>query len=212
MDFTFAIRALITFFTVIDPLGLVPVTLVILANNNKAGKTQIITRAVIISALVIAVFAILGKLLIQSLGIGLYAFNIAGGILLFLIALEMLFGRTPGTKETPIEEKEAISRNDASVFPLAIPMIAGPGTIATTILFADSASSNIFNIFTLAFVILICLTFAWIAMDKSSLVIKLIGKTGVSVFSRILGMLLAALAVQFILNGIETFLKINGFI
>lgn len=212
MDFTFAIRALITFFTVIDPLGLVPVTLVILANNNKAQKTKIITRAVIISALVIAVFAVLGKLLIQALGIGLYAFNIAGGILLFLIALEMLFGRTPGTKETPIEEKEAISRNDVSVFPLAIPMIAGPGTIATTILFADSASSNIFNIFTLIFVITICLFAAWVAMEKSSIIIKLIGKTGVSVFSRILGMLLAALAVQFILNGVETFLKINGLI
>ena len=212
MDITFALRAFITFFTVIDPLGLVPVTLVILANNSVKERKEIITRAVIIGALVIALFALVGKVLIQSLGIGLYAFNIAGGVLLFLIALEMLFGRTPETKTTAEEEKEAIAKNDVSVFPLAIPMIAGPGTIATTILFADSASSNIYNVFAVIAAIAFTLFVAWLAMEKSKMIIKIIGKTGVAVFSRILGILLAALAVQFILNGIQTFLKLNGII
>ena len=212
MDITFALRAFITFFTVIDPLGLVPVTLVILANNSVKERKEIITRAVIIGALVIALFALVGKVLIQSLGIGLYAFNIAGGVLLFIIALEMLFGRTPETKTTAEEEKEAIAKNDVSVFPLAIPMIAGPGTIATTILFADSASSNIYNVFAVIAAIAFTLFVAWLAMEKSKMIIKIIGKTGVAVFSRILGILLAALAVQFILNGIQTFLKLNGII
>jgi multiple antibiotic resistance protein len=212
MNITFALKTFITFFTVIDPLGLVPVTLVILANNSRKQRTKIITRAVIIGALVIATFALIGKVLIESLGIGLYAFNIAGGILLFLISLEMLFGRTPGTRETAQEEKEAIAKNDVSVFPLAIPMIAGPGTIATTILFADSASSNVFNILVVITAIIFCLIVAWIAMEKSSLIMKVIGRTGILVFSRILGILLAALAVQFILNGIEVFLKLNRLI
>jgi len=212
MNMAFVLKTFITFFTVIDPLGLVPVTLVILANNNRKQRTQIITRAVIISAFVIAAFALIGKVLIESLGIGLYAFNIAGGILLFLIALEMLFGRTPGTRETVQEEKEAIAKNDVSVFPLAIPMIAGPGTIATTILFANSAASNVFNILVVIAAIIFCLFVAWIAMEKSALIIKFIGRTGIHVFSRILGILLAALAVQFILNGVQAFLKLNGLI
>lgn len=212
MDITFALRTFITFFTVIDPLGLVPVTLVILANHSAKERKQIITRAVVISALIITLFALLGKMLIQSLGIGLYAFNIAGGILLFLISLEMLFGRIPETRTTEEEEKEAISKNDVSVFPLAIPMIAGPGTIATTILFADSASSSVVNIVVVIAVIIFCLFVAWIAMEKSSIIMRIIGKTGISVFSRILGILLAALAIQFILNGIQTYLKLNGLI
>ncbi len=212
MDISLITKTFITFFTVIDPLGLVPVVIVILANNNPKDRKKIITRAVIISALVIFVFALLGKFLIESLGIGLYAFNIAGGVLLFLIALDMLFGRTPGTRETPIEEKEAISSSDVSVFPLAIPMIAGPGTIATTILFTDNASGNNMNILILAVVLILILFIAWVVMIKSSLIMKLIGRTGILVFSRILGIILAALAVQYILNGIQTFLKLNGFI
>lgn len=212
MDISFLAKTFITFFTVIDPLGLVPVALVILANNTPKERGKIITRAVIISALVIFVFALLGKFLIESLGIGLYAFNIAGGVLLFLIALDMLFGRTPGTRETPIEEKEAISSSDVSVFPLAIPMIAGPGTIATTILFTDNASGNNMSIFILAVVLILILFIAWIVMIKSSVIMKVIGRTGILVFSRILGIILAALAVQYVLNGIQTFLKLNGLI
>jgi multiple antibiotic resistance protein len=105
MDLTYILKVFITFFTVIDPLGLVPVTIVILANNTKKERKQIILNAVIIGALVIFLFAFVGKILIEALGISLYAFNIAGGILLFLIAIEMLFGRTPGTRETKEEEK-----------------------------------------------------------------------------------------------------------
>lgn len=212
MDISFIIKTFITFFTVIDPLGLVPVVLVILANNSVKERKRIITRAIIIGAFVIFSFALLGKLLIESLGIGLYAFNIAGGVLLFLIALDMLFGRTPGTRETPIEEKEAISSSDVSVFPLAIPMIAGPGTIATTILFADNASGNNLNFLILAIVLIFILLISWIVMIKSSLIMKLIGRTGILVFSRILGVILAALAVQYVLNGVQTYLKLNGFI
>ena len=210
MDFSFILRTFITFFTVIDPLGLVPVTLVILRHHNREQRKQTITKAVVISALVITVFALVGKIIIQSLGIGLYAFNIAGGVLLFLIALEMLFGRTPETRESAQDEKEAVSKPDVSVFPLAIPMIAGPGTLATTILFADSAAGNIFNIAAVILAIIFCLFVAWLVMDKSGVIMKLIGRTGISVFSRILGILLAALAVQFILNGIQTYLKLNG--
>ena len=90
----------------------------------------------------IAFFALVGRFLLHSLGINLYAFNIAGGVLLFLVAVDMLFGRQSGARETRQEEEEALTKEDISVFPLAIPLIAGPGTIATTILYVGEASTN----------------------------------------------------------------------
>lgn len=129
----FTIQALVTFFTIIDPVGLAPIFIGLTAHQSDAQRQRVVTRAVLISAGIIAFFALVGRFLLNSLGINLYAFNIAGGALLFLVAVDMLFGRPSGTRETQQEEEEAMTREDISVFPLAIPMIAGPGTIATTI-------------------------------------------------------------------------------
>ena len=98
------------------------------------------TRATLLSAAIIAFFALVGRVLLDRLGISLYAFDMAGGVLLFLVAVDMLFGRPSGTRETKAESDEAMTREDISVFPLAIPIIAGPGTIATTILYVDLAT------------------------------------------------------------------------
>src|SRR2546421_4201966 len=139
---TFTISAFVTFFTVIDPVGLAPVVVGLTAHLNDAQRNTIITRATVISAIIIAFFALVGRFLLDRLGISLYAFNIAGGVLLFLVAVDMLFGRPSGARETKTESEEAMTREDISVFPLAIPMIAGPGTIATTILYVDIATPN----------------------------------------------------------------------
>src|SRR5437588_4170535 len=139
---TFTISAFVTFFTVIDPVGLAPVVVALTAHLSEAQRNLIVTRAVIISAGVIAFFALVGRFLLDRLGINLYAFDIAGGALLFLVAVDMLFGRQSGARETKAESEEALTREDVSVFPLAIPMIAGPGTIATTILYVDLATPH----------------------------------------------------------------------
>lgn len=205
----FTIRAFVTFFTIIDPVGLAPVVIALTANLNDVQRSIIVTRAVIISAIIIAFFALVGRFLLDRLGISLYAFNMAGGALLFLVAVDMLFGRSSGARETKTEQEEAATREDISVFPLAIPMIAGPGTIATTILYVDLAAPNIFDLLSVAAAIISALFVAWLVMRSSMWIIRHVGRTGILVLSRILGILLAALAIQFILNGIGAFVQLN---
>jgi MarC family integral membrane protein len=108
--FAFTISAFVTFFTIIDPIGLAPIVVGLTAQFPTAQRNQIVTRAVIISALIIAFFGLVGRFLLDRLGIGLYAFNIAGGALLFLVAVDMLFGRQSGARETKEEEAEALTR------------------------------------------------------------------------------------------------------
>ena len=201
ISLAFTISAFVTFFTIIDPIGLVPVVLGLTAPYSDTQRKTIITAAIIVF------FAVVGRFLLQQLGIALYAFNIAGGVLLFLVAIDMLFGRSSGARETPAEEEEARTREDISVFPLAIPMIAGPGTIATTILYVGQASSNAISLLAVAAAIVSALVIAWLTMSSSTLIMRYIGKTGIMVLSRILGILLAALAVQFVLDGITLFLQ-----
>ncbi|QBD79158.1 NAAT family transporter [Ktedonosporobacter rubrisoli] len=207
---TFTISAFVTFFTIIDPVGLAPIVLGLTSQLDNAQRNSIITRAVLISAVIIAFFAFVGRFLLDRLGIQLYAFNIAGGALLFLVAVDMLFGRQSGARETKAEQEEALTREDISVFPLAIPMIAGPGTIATTILYVGLATPNPLNLLSVAAAIASSLLAAWIVMRSSSWIINHVGRTGILVLSRLLGILLAALAVQFIFNGISAFTHMEG--
>jgi multiple antibiotic resistance protein len=205
----FTIRAFVTFFTIIDPVGLAPVVIGLTAHLNDAQRSTVVTRAIVISAVIIAFFALAGRFLLDRLGINLYAFNIAGGALLFLVAIDMLFGRQSGTRETKAEADEALTREDISVFPLAIPMIAGPGTITTTILFVGLAAPNALDLLSVAGAIISALFVAWLVMRGSMWIVRRIGRTGILVLSRILGILLAALAIQFILNGIAAFAHIK---
>src|SRR5215470_17353806 len=202
---TFTISAFVTFLTIIDPVGLAPVVVALTAHLSEAQRKLIITHATLISAAIIAFFALIGRFLLDRLGINLYAFDIAGGLLLFLVAVDMLFGRQSGARETKAESEEAMTREDVSVFPLAIPLIAGPGTIATTILYVDLATPNILYMLSVAAAISSTLIVAWLVMRSSMWIVRRVGRTGILVLSRILGILLAALAIQFILNGIVLF-------
>ncbi len=194
------------FLTVINPIGLAPVVAGLTAHLQPAQRNAIVTRAIFIGAGIILFFAVVGRFLLDGLGIQLSAFNIAGGALLFMIAVDMLFGRPSGTKETKEEQEEAMTREDISIFPLAIPMIAGPGTLATTILPVGQASSHPLNLLAVGAAIFCTLLLAWLAMRSCTQIMKYIGKTGILVLSRLLGILLAALAIQFILHGIDAFL------
>jgi len=209
---TFTISAFVTFFTVIDPVGLAPVVVALTAHLSEAQRKLIITRATLISAGIIAFFALVGRFLLDRLGINLYAFDIAGGLLLFLVAVDMLFGRQSGARETKAEAEEAMTREDISVFPLAIPLIAGPGTIATTILYVDLAAPHPLELLAVAAAISSTLLVAWLVMRSSIDIIRLFGRTGILVLSRILGILLAALAIQFILNAVVLFLQVHKFV
>lgn len=205
----FFFKALVALVTVVDPVGLVPVVLGLTAGFTPQIRTLIVVRSVVIASIIIAFFGLFGHILFTSLGVTPEAFSIAGGALLFLVAIDMLFGRQSGTRETPREQREQRSREDLniSVFPLAIPMIAGPGTITTVILLVDSASGELTSYAAIAAATALTLVAALLAMLISTQIQKRIGTTGILVIGRVLGMLLAAVALQFILNGISGFVQ-----
>ena len=202
---TFFVKALVALFTIVDPVGLVPVVLALTVGMTPPERTLVILRATIIAGIVIAIFGVFGQLIFSSLGVTSEAFSIAGGALLFLVAFDMLFGRQSGTRETRREAREALTREDISVFPLAIPMIAGPGTITTIILLVSNAGADPIQLSLVGIAALITLATSLLTMLVSAQIQKRIGTTGILVLSRVLGMLLAAVALQFILNGIAEF-------
>jgi multiple antibiotic resistance protein len=200
------LRAVVSLLTVVDPVSLAPILLGLTAGMTAQARNRVVTKAVLIAAGIIAFFAVLGPVLLAALGITPAAFGIAGGALLFLIAIDMLFGRPSGARETAREEREAQERQDVSVFPLAIPLIAGPGTVTTVLLLAAEAGSHPAGWALLAAAAAVALGAAWLAMRLSGLVQRVLGATGVLVLARVLGMLLAALSVQFVLDGVGRYL------
>ncbi|HEY8297405.1 MAG TPA: MarC family protein [Candidatus Baltobacteraceae bacterium] len=202
MDVRFAATAFATAFTIIDPLGMIPLTLAATARTHVDKRREIVDQAVLVGAGVILVMGLVGRAILNYLGITLPAFTIAGGILLFLIAIDMLFARPTGAKRTPDEEREAAAVENPAVFPLAVPMIAGPGTIATVLLLVSLAKGDRLDLLIVALAYAVALVVAWLCMRGSTVLLRVIGNTGVHVVTRLLGIILAALAVQFVLNGI----------
>lgn len=200
-------QTFVTMLVVIDPVGLVPIFIGLAGQRPLFERQRMIKKAVLVSAGIIAVFGLFGKTLLGYLAIDLSAFRIAGGILLFMIALDMIFARSSGSKETPEEEKEAQEREDISVFPLAIPLIAGPGTLASIMILINETGNDVVSLTVVmavtGFILLLC----FIALSLSEQISKLIGLTGVNVITRVLGVLLGALAVQYVGDGIVDFLK-----
>jgi multiple antibiotic resistance protein len=203
----FFLKALVVLFTMVDPVGLVPVTLGLTAGMSEHERSVVATRATLIAAGVMAVFGVIGRYILDWLQVSIQAFDIAGGALLFLVAIDMLFGRQSGVRETASERREARTREDVAVFPLAIPMIAGPGTITTIILLVGNAAPNALSLLSIALAAALTLVACWLAMHMSATIQTRIGTTGIRVLSRVLGMLLAAIAVQFILNGVALFAR-----
>ena len=200
MDTAFLITAFATLFVVVDPIGLTPMFVALTQGMSPAQRRVIGLRACAVGAILLILFTFLGESLLGFIGISMPAFRIAGGVLLFLTALDMLFERRTKRREDTTEENQ----NDPSVFPLAIPLIAGPGAIASVILLAgqrpDALGLTMVIGSTLAVIILLMLMFL-----VSGLLERLLGRTGINVVTRLLGMLLAALAVQFVLDGLRAF-------
>ncbi|MBV8148903.1 MAG: NAAT family transporter [Candidatus Eremiobacteraeota bacterium] len=202
MDVRFVATAFATAFTIIDPIGMIPLTLGATATDTHQRRNQIIDQAVIVAGGIILFMGAVGRAFLSYLGITLPAFMIAGGIFLFLIAIDMLFARPTGAKRTDAEEREAAEVENPAVFPLAVPMIAGPGTIATVLLLVNLAHGDRLELAIVAFAYAAALFATWLCMRASALLLRVISKTGIHVTTRLLGIILGALAVQFILNGV----------
>ncbi|MBV9027915.1 MAG: NAAT family transporter [Candidatus Eremiobacteraeota bacterium] len=203
MDARFIATAFATAFTIIDPIGMIPLTIGSTARFSSQRRRQIIDQAVLVAAGIILFMGVLGRIILKYLGITLPAFTIAGGALLFLIAIDMLFARPTGAKRTEAEEKEAAEGENPAVFPLAVPMIAGPGTIATVLLLLNFSHGDRMDVMIVVAAYAVALLVTWLCMRGSALVLRVISKTGIHVITRLLGIILAALAVQFVLNGLS---------
>jgi multiple antibiotic resistance protein len=204
VDVQFAVTALATAFTILDPVGMVPTTLALTAHATPDQRLRITNRAVLVAGAIIALSATVLRYLLHYLGISLYAFSIAGGILLLLIAIDMLFARPSRAKSDPEEAaRDALEVESVAVFPLAIPMIAGPGTIATVLLLVNLSDGSRERLIIVYLAYGVALLVTYLCMRSADLMMRVLGKTGVGVLTRLLGIIMAALAIQFILNGLH---------
>jgi multiple antibiotic resistance protein len=197
------VKFFVVFFVVVDPISLMPLFAGLTQGASARYKKKMAGKATLIALAISVLFALVGAKFLDVMGISLSSFRIAGGTLLFLIALDMVFARPSGTRSTTSEREEAKRREDISVFPLAFPFIAGPGALATILLTAGEVDAKplLFAGFlgVVALVLLIC----WLLMLATPRLMKVLGVTGANVVSRLSGVILAALAVQFIVDGIR---------
>ena len=199
MDTTFLISAFVTLFVIIDPIGLVPLFVALTQGMTARERRAIGFRAVLVAALLLLLFAAAGEAVLGFVGISMPAFRIAGGILLFLTALDMLFERRTRRRE---DKATPEPQPDPSVFPLAIPLIAGPGAIASMILLVGE-KPDLAGFAAVTGVMLAVLVIVMLMFLSASLFERALGRVGINVVTRLLGMLLAALSVQFVLDGLR---------
>jgi multiple antibiotic resistance protein len=201
----FALKAFSTLFVVVDPIGLVPIFVALAGTRSLSAQARIAREAVLIAGGVMVVFAFVGGPLLSYLGISVASLRIAGGILLFKIALDMIYAQV--RRETPEEVLESQGRADISVFPLAIPLIAGPGTIASVLILAGDTGGDpqAFSVILVAGAAVLAL--AYLFLRLSHRIARVLGQTGINVVTRLLGLILAALAVQYVADGIATLLN-----
>lgn len=199
----FALDTFITFLVVIDPIGTAPVFVGLTVGANRDYRRKMAIRGVLIGAGILIGFALCGQFLLQALGISLPALRIAGGVLLFLVAIDMLFARQSGLRSTTESEtEEAHFRPDISVFPLAIPLLAGPASITTVLLMVSGAQGDWLQIGVGMGLLLVVLGMTLLALLLAGALTRLLGEIGANVISRVLGVILSALAVQFVITGL----------
>ncbi|MDJ0880515.1 MAG: MarC family protein [Gammaproteobacteria bacterium] len=199
-----AIVAFTTFFATIGPVDVAMIYAVMTRDNDAIAKKSMALRGTAIASIVLILFALVGEFILSTLGISLAALKVAGGILLLLIAIDMVFARSSGvTSTTDDENAEADNKEDISVFPLATPLIAGPGAMGAIILLMANAQDDVLTQIIVISALLVVLLMTLILLLLANPVQRLLGVTGMHVISRIFGVLLSALSIQFMFDGIR---------
>lgn len=187
-----------TLFVIIDPIGLTPIFIALTPELNFRQRRKIALRSSIGAFFVLVTFAIFGEGVLLTLGIDMPAFEISGGILLFIIAIQMLFQK----REERRKKSASNDLPDPSIFPLTTPLIAGPGAIAAVVLISSESSGDFMKLLSINLIIMLVIFLVFLFFLTGNALERVVGKTGIDVISRLLGMLLAALSVQFIINGL----------
>jgi multiple antibiotic resistance protein len=198
------INTFVLLVVVIDPLGLVPIFAAITEGESAATRRRMAVRGTLIAAVILVVFVFTGDAILRTLRVSVSAFQIAGGVLLFLLAVDMVFARHSGLRSTTErEQREAIHKKDVSVFPLAFPLIAGPGALTTVLLMVGDQEPNAAVLLAELAVLLAVLALTLVVLLFATHILRLMGETGANVVTRLLGVVLAALAVQYMLDGVQ---------
>jgi len=197
------LKFFVLFFVIVEPVTLVPVFAGLTEGASQIFRRRMAIKSVAVSGVMLTLFALGGSWFIGIMNISIDAFRIAGGVMLFLIALEMVFARESGTKTTSEEKTEVQQRSDIAVFPLAFPFIAGPGAMATVLLTFGTLRPDTVLMLGLLSVIAIVLLITLVLMLLAQVVMRVMGVTGAHVVSRLTGVVLAALAVQFMVDGLK---------
>ncbi|MEY4760684.1 MAG: hypothetical protein RLZZ200_540 [Pseudomonadota bacterium] len=193
----------VVFLVVVEPVSVIPIFMALTDGLSEAERRRTARKGIAIAAVILFAFSLAGGAFLRVMSISIDAFRIFGGLLLFLIALEMVFARTSGTRTSGTEEEEGRRRADISVFPLAFPFIAGPGALATILLAFGPAEGNALLTLGLLACVAVVLLIALLVLYLASPIMRVMGVTGANVLNRLFGVVLGALAVQYVIDGLR---------
>jgi multiple antibiotic resistance protein len=205
-DATFAVMALSAVFFVVDPIVVVPLFLAITQTDPPEKKRRIALRASLAALVALTVFALAGGFIFRAFGITLGAFKVAGGLMLFLMSVDMMRARPSRTRTTVEEQAEGLAKDDVAIVPLAIPMLAGPGAIATVMVLMSRAAWQPVRTGAVFGAIGVTCLASWLLLRSAALAERVLSKTTIHVLERVMGLLLAAVAVEFVVGGLRDIL------
>lgn len=210
VDLAFGATAMASIFAIVDPLGVVPFFSSLTEGMKPPQKQDIVSKACLTATITLGVFAVFGQWIFAGFGFTIPAFKIAGGILLFGVALEMLHGERSRSRLTAQEREETLEREEVAVVPLGIPLLAGPGAITTVMIYMTAPVSDPADKLFIFAGILVSVLSAFFLLHNADRIFRRIGRTGTRAIGRIMGLLLAAIAVQFVVDGIIGSARLNG--
>lgn len=197
-------------FAIIDPIGNVPLFIAMTQNHSKDEKIKVINKVIIVATLTLVIFGLVGQYIFMLFHITIPAFQIAGGILIFKIGFDMLQGGRPSAKRTEDEKQQAIEREVIGIVPLGIPIFAGPGSISAVMLYISQHQASTMDSFLQLGIVLSCvfltMAISYVLLRNATKIFDWIGQLGTLAISRIMGLLITAMAIQFLLNGFYTVL------
>jgi multiple antibiotic resistance protein len=210
VDLAFGATAMASIFAIVDPLGVVPFFTALTEDMSPSQKQEIVSKACLTATITLGVFAVFGQWIFAGFGFTIPAFKIAGGILLFGVAFEMLHGERSRSRLTPQEREETLDRNEVAIVPLGIPLLAGPGAITTVMIYMTASVADPADKLFIFAGILVSVLSAFALLHNADRIFRKFGRTGTRAIGRIMGLLLAAIAVQFLIDGIVAAAQMKG--
>jgi multiple antibiotic resistance protein len=199
---SFSLLSLSAIFFVVDPMGVIPVFMAMTRNDSPEKRESMARRASIAAFFILSTFALAGTLIFRVFGVTLGAFKVAGGILLLLTSIEMLKAQQVRTRTTPEEEQEGSEKEDVAIFPLAIPLLAGPGSIATVTTLMAKAGRILYAVPVILSIAVTCAA-SYAMLRAAEYIARVMGVTGLAVMNRVIGLIIGAIAVQFMFDGLK---------